>query len=89
MKARILEINCEGLGSHLTVCLFNYFVDSGLRVEIIFRKEKTLENGGIDFEIVNICTSAPRVHFLQCYANLSQKHNSINATYLYISEISY
>ena len=31
-----------------------YFVDPDLRVEIIFRKERTAESGGIDFEIVDI-----------------------------------
>ena len=35
-----------------------YFVDPDLRVEIIFRKEWTAESGGIDFEIVDIDTSA-------------------------------
>ena len=35
-----------------------YFVDPDLRVEIIFRKERTAESGGIDFEIVDIDTSA-------------------------------
>ena len=35
-----------------------YFVDSDVRVEIIFRKERTSEKGGIDFEIVDIDTSA-------------------------------
>ena len=35
-----------------------YFVDSDPRVEIIFRKERTAESGGIDFEIVHIDTSA-------------------------------
>ena len=35
-----------------------HFVDPDLRVEIIFRKEGTVENGGIDFEIRDICTSA-------------------------------
>ena len=34
-----------------------YFVDPDLRVEIIFRKQKTAESGGIDFEIVDIDTS--------------------------------
>ena len=34
------------------------FVDPGLRVEIIFRKERTGENEGINFEIVDIDTSA-------------------------------
>ena len=34
-----------------------YFVDSDVRVEIIFRKERT-EKRGIDFEIVDIDTSA-------------------------------
>ena len=28
-----------------------HFVDSDLRVEIIFRKDETSENGGIDFDI--------------------------------------
>ena len=38
-----------------------YFLDPDLRVEIIFRKERTAENGGqIDFEIVDISTSAHR-----------------------------
>ena len=31
-----------------------YFFDPGLRVEIIFRKERTAECGGIDFEIGDI-----------------------------------
>ena len=35
-----------------------YFVNPDLRVEIIFRKERTTENGGINFEIVDIDTSA-------------------------------
>ena len=35
-----------------------YFVDPDLRVEIIFRKEKTAKSGGIDFEIADIDTSA-------------------------------
>ena len=35
-----------------------YFVDPDLRVEIKFRKKRTAENGGIDFEIVNIDSSA-------------------------------
>ena len=34
-----------------------HFVDPDLRVEIIFRKEGTVENGGIDFEIGDIGTS--------------------------------
>ena len=36
----------------------SHFVDPGLRVEIIFRKERTGENEGINFEIVDIDTSA-------------------------------
>ena len=35
-----------------------HFVDPDLRFEIIFWKEGTAENGGIDFEIVDIDTSA-------------------------------
>ena len=35
-----------------------YFVDPDLRVEKIFRKDRTAESGGIDFEIVDIVTSA-------------------------------
>ena len=35
-----------------------HFVDPDLRVEIIFRKEGAAENGRIDFEIVDIDTSA-------------------------------
>ena len=35
-----------------------YFVDPDLRVEIIFRKERTAESEGIDFEIEDIDTSA-------------------------------
>ena len=35
-----------------------HFVDPGLRVEIIFKKERTGENEGINFEIVDIDTSA-------------------------------
>ena len=35
-----------------------YFADPDLRVEIILRKEKMTESGGIDFEIVDIDTFA-------------------------------
>ena len=35
-----------------------YFADPDLRVVIIFRKEKTTGNGGIDFEIMDIATFA-------------------------------
>ena len=35
-----------------------HFVNPDLKVEIIFRKEKGTENGGIDFEIMDIDTSA-------------------------------
>ena len=35
-----------------------YFVDPDLTVEIIFRKERRAESGGIDFELVDIDTSA-------------------------------
>ena len=35
----------------------HHFVDSGLRVEIIFRKERAAANRGIDFEIGDIGTS--------------------------------
>ena len=37
--------------------MFVYYVDADLRVEIIFRKERTAESGGIDFKIVDIDTS--------------------------------
>ena len=37
--------------------LVYHFVDPDLRVEIIFRKERTAENGGIDFQIVDTDTS--------------------------------
>ena len=36
----------------------NHFVDPDLRVQVIFRKEGTEENGGIHFEIGDIGTSA-------------------------------
>ena len=29
----------------------DHFVDPGLKVEVVFRKEGTAENGGIDFDI--------------------------------------
>ena len=35
-----------------------HFVDLDLKVEVISRKEGTAENGGIDFEIGDIGTSA-------------------------------
>ena len=35
-----------------------HFFKPGWRVEIFFRKEGTAENGGIDFEIVDIDTFA-------------------------------
>ena len=34
-----------------------HFVNPDLRVVVIFRKERTAESGGIDFEIVDINTS--------------------------------
>ena len=34
-----------------------HFVHPNLRAEIIFKKEEAAENGGIDFEIADICTS--------------------------------
>ena len=34
-----------------------HFVNPDLRVVVIFRKERTAENGGIDFEIVDINTT--------------------------------
>ena len=34
-----------------------HFVDPDLRFEIIFRKEGTAENRGIDFEVVDVGTS--------------------------------
>ena len=38
--------------------LINHFIDPDLKVEIIFSKEGTAENWGIDFEIRDIGTSA-------------------------------
>ena len=35
-----------------------HFVDLDLKVEVISRKDRTAENGGIDFEIGDIGTSA-------------------------------
>ena len=35
-----------------------YFVDPDQRVKIIFRKDRTAESGVIDFEIVDMDTSA-------------------------------
>ena len=35
-----------------------HFVDPDLKVKVIFRKKGTAENGGIDFEIGDIGTSA-------------------------------
>ena len=35
-----------------------HFVDPDLRVEIYFEKEGSAENGGVDFEIGDIDTSA-------------------------------
>ena len=35
-----------------------HFVDLDLRVEVFFKKEGTAENGGIDFELGDIGTSA-------------------------------
>ena len=35
-----------------------HFVDPDLKVEVIFRKKGIAENGGIDFEIGDIGTSA-------------------------------
>ena len=38
--------------------LVSHFVDPDLRVEIFFEKERAAENGGVDFEIGDIGTSA-------------------------------
>ena len=38
--------------------LVRHFVDSNLRVEIFFEKDGAVENGGVDFEIGDISTSA-------------------------------
>ena len=35
-----------------------HFVDPNLRVEVTFRKEGIVENGGVDFEIGDTGTSA-------------------------------
>ena len=35
-----------------------YFVDPDLRVEIVFRKERTAESEGIGFKVEDIDTSA-------------------------------
>ena len=35
-----------------------HFVGPDLRVEIFFKKDKAAENGGVDFEIGDIGTSA-------------------------------
>ena len=35
-----------------------YFLDPGLRVEIFLEKKRAVENGGVDFEIGDISTSA-------------------------------
>ena len=47
-------------------------------VEIIFRKERTTESGGIDFEIVNIDTSTHIVHKLILFfgSPWGTKHNT-------------
>ena len=56
------EIN--PIGVHRNMIISNcqmfvyYFVNSDLRVKIIFRRERTEESGGFDFEIVDIDTSA-------------------------------
>ena len=50
-------INLKLFRNHGGIMVY-YFFDPGLRVEIIFRKERTAESGGIDFEIVDIDTSA-------------------------------
>ena len=36
-----------------------HFVDPDLKVEIFFEKDRAAENGGVDFEIGDIGTSAP------------------------------
>ena len=48
-----------------------YFADLGLRVEIIFRKERTAESGEIDFEIVDIDTSVRWYYSISGYLFLS------------------
>ena len=56
----------EGLGWFFFRMFFYHFVDTGLRVQVIFRKERTAENKDIDFEIEDISTSA------HCYWSLKK-----------------
>ena len=53
------EIKPLGVHRNMTVGNLQFvycFVDPDLRVEIIFRKKRTANNGGIDFKIVDIDT---------------------------------
>ena len=55
------EIKPLGVHRNMTIGNLQFvycFVDPDLRVEIIFRKERTAESEGIDFEIDDIDTSA-------------------------------
>ena len=48
-----------------------HFVNLDLMVEIIFRKKRTAENGGIDFEIVDIDFSAHWYYSMSYYLFLA------------------
>ena len=52
-----------------------HFVNPDLRVEIIFRKERTAENGRIDFEIMDIDTSAHWILVLFFGSSWGTKHS--------------
>ena len=66
-----------------------HFVDPDLRVEIIFRKEETTKNGGIDFEIGDIgeaiVSSKPVPEVFDMKYRSEFKHGFTNRGYLHFA----
>ena len=52
----------------------SHFIDSDLRVEIFFENKEVIENGGVDFEIRDIGTSA---HLLEVEETFMQSLSAL------------
>ena len=72
MRGCIFEINSEGLGWLVIDSIFvDHFVEPDLRVETFFQKDEAAENGGVDFEIGDIGTTA------HLYWRLKKLHGNV------------
>ena len=70
-----------------------HFVDPDLRVEIIFRKDRTVENGEIDFEIVYIAVFLTdvgiyRIADLKSKIIVSHRHFFVDVIFSASSKVS-